>query len=267
MTGCKSIIQSGAKPCLALSASLLQFLPISALAAQAHAETQNQAQAIGQTQTQTPTQEQASGKSEESGQEHKCQHAHNGFHKDFKGADHWVKIFDDPSRAAWQKPNQVITAMQIKNGERILDLGAGTGYFALPIAQRFPEAVVYGADCEPDMVKYMQEQAGRKELKNLQPMLIAANSPQLPDQLDLVLVVDTYHHIDDRITYFQNLKNHLNARARLVIIDFTKDSDQGPPPAHRLSIEQVKEELNEAGYRFDHQDSFLPKQYMLTFSL
>lgn len=253
---------------MALSALLLQFLPISIAQAQTNNQVPTNSQAQTQTQTQNQTQaqpqEQTSGK-DAAGQEHN-QHSHNGFHKDFKGADHWVKIFDDPSRAAWQKPDQVITAMQIQNGERILDLGAGTGYFALPIAQRFPEAVVFGADCEPDMVKYMQEQGGRKELKNLRPLLIAPNRPQLPDQLDLVLVVDTYHHIDDRITYFQNLKNHLNAKARLVIIDFTKDSDQGPPPAHRLSIEQVKEELSEAGYRFDHQDTFLPKQYMLTFS-
>ena len=105
----------------------------------------------------------------------------------------------------------------------------------------------------------------REHLTVLMPVLASAGSPNLPEPVDLVLVVDTYHHIDDRVAYFAALRASLRSGGRLAIVDFKPDSPNGPPPKHRITAEQVTTELNAAGYSLLATHLFLPRQYFLVF--
>ena len=116
----------------------------------------------------------------------------------FSGAEHWAKVFDDPARDAWQKPHEVIQALQLAPNAAVADIGAGTGYFAVRLAHMTPKGRVYAVDIEPDMVKYLGERAQKSGLKNLTPVLGAPDDPKLPAKVDLVLMVDVYHHIGKR---------------------------------------------------------------------
>jgi SAM-dependent methyltransferase len=124
---------------------------------------------------------------------------------------------------------------------------------------------VYGVDLEPDMVRYMGERAQREGLSNLTPVLASAEDAKLPEPVDLVLIVDTYHHVGERVVWLQRLAEKLRAGGRVAIIDFRVDSSMGPPPAHKLSAERVREEFEAAGYRQTQTLSFLPEQYFLVF--
>ena len=99
----------------------------------------------------------------------------------------------------------------------------------------------------------------------LVPILASAESANLPEPVDLVLVVDTYHHIDDRVAYFSRLKASLRPNGRLAVVDFTAASPEGPPRDHRIPSEQVTSELEAAGYSLVATHTFLPRQYFLVF--
>jgi SAM-dependent methyltransferase len=199
------------------------------------------------------------------GDHHSGGHSDRGYHRSFDQAERWAKEFDDPSRDAWQKPNEVLDALHLDRTARVADLGAGTGYFSARIAGLIPEGKLFAVDIEPDMLRFLGERAQREHLSVLMPVLASAGSPNLPEPVDLVLVVDTYHHIDDRLAYFAALRASLRPGGRLAIVDFKADSPKGPPPEHRISAEQVTAELNAAGYSLLATHLFLPRQYFLVF--
>jgi ubiquinone/menaquinone biosynthesis C-methylase UbiE len=184
---------------------------------------------------------------------------------DFAGAEHWAKVFDDPARDAWQKPHEVIEALKLAPDAAIADIGAGTGYFAVRLAHMVPQGRVYAVDIEPDMVKYLRERAMKEKLHNLVPIAGAADDAGLPEKADVILLVDVYHHIDQRDRYFSRLRGSLKSGGRLAIIDFRLDSPAGPPRAARIAPERVVAELKAAGYTLTQQHDFLPRQYFLVF--
>jgi len=183
----------------------------------------------------------------------------------FQGAEKWAHVFDDPERDAWQKPHEVIQALALKPDARVADLGAGTGYFSARLANMLGQGRVYAVDIEPDMVRYLEERAKREKLANLLAVTGAPDDARLPDKVDLILLVDVYHHIEDRVAYFQRLRNALRPGGRVAIIDFRLDSPEGPPRAARIGPEAVLAEMTAAGYRLAADHAFLPRQYFLIF--
>ena len=183
----------------------------------------------------------------------------------FGDAQHWAEIFDDPARDGWQKPHEVIEALRLGPHAKVVDIGAGTGYFTVRIARMFPAARVYAEDIEPDMIRYVSERAQREKLPNVVAVLGKPDDPLLPGPVDVALVVDTYHHIGERVAYFRRLKQRLSAAGEVAIIDFTAASSIGPPVAARIPPGQVKEEMAQAGYALAAEHTFLPDQYFLVF--
>jgi len=183
----------------------------------------------------------------------------------FKDAEKWSHVFDDPERDAWQKPHQVIQALALKRDARVADLGAGTGYFSARLANMVPQGRVYAVDIEPAMVRYLAERAKRDGLRNLVAVAGAPDDPRLPEKVDLILLVDVYHHIEDRARYFRKLSQSLRPDGRIAIIDFTLESPQGPPPAARVAPGTVKAEMMAAGHALAAEHRFLPHQYFLVF--
>ena len=109
------------------------------------------------------------------------------------------------------------------------------------------------------------ERAKREGLANLKPVQATAGEARLPAKVDLVLLVDVYHHIETRERYFQRLAASLRPEARVAVIDFRLDSPEGPPKAARIAPERVKAELARAGYALVEEHGFLPRQYFLVF--
>ena len=183
----------------------------------------------------------------------------------FQGAEHWARVFDDPRRDEWQKPQEVIAALDLGPRAVVADIGAGTGYFAVRLAQRLPGGKVYAVDIEPDMVKYLAARAEREGLKQLVAIRGSASEPRLPEAADVILFVDAYHHVDRRVDYLRELRKALKPGARIAVIDFRLDSPVGPPASGRIAPEQVTSEFERAGYRLEREHAFLPYQYFLVF--
>jgi predicted methyltransferase len=183
----------------------------------------------------------------------------------FGDAEKWAHVFDDPERDAWQKPHEVIQALALKPDAVVADLGAGTGYFAARLANMLPKGTVYALDVEPEMVRYLGERAKREGLKNLKPVAAQPDDARLPAKVDLILLVDVYHHIEERERYFRKLAGSLKPGGRLAVIDFRLDSPEGPPREARIAPEKVKAELSAVGYALAAEHGFLPRQYFLIF--
>src|SRR5262249_6720586 len=153
----------------------------------------------------------------------------------------------------------------LKAAQSVADIGAGTGYFSIRLAKSPASPMVYAVDIEPSMVKYLKSRAAKEGLKNVVPVQASADSPHLPAPVDLALVVDTYHHIADRVEYFGKLRASLKSGGRLVIIDFREDAPTGPPPEFRFTEAQITSELTQAGYGLAGDYSFLPRQLFMVY--
>lgn len=184
----------------------------------------------------------------------------------FGDAQKWAHVFDDPKRDAWQKPHEVIQALALKPDALIADLGAGTGYFAVRLANMVPKGRVYAVDVEPDMVKYLAERAKREKRENMVAVAGVPDDPRLPEKVDLILLVDVFHHIEERERYFRKVGAALKPGGRIAVIDFRMESPEGPPRAARIPPQRVIAELKAAGYRLSKQHDFLPNQYFLVFN-
>ncbi len=186
----------------------------------------------------------------------------------FNGAERWSRVFDAPDRDAWQKPAEVTAALAISPGMIVADLGAGTGYF-LPHLSRAVgiRGIVLAIDTEADMVAHLGARMREAGTDNVVPVLALADEPFLPGgRVDRVLIVDTYHHINDRLGYFGRLKRALATNGQVAIIDFMKKPlPVGPPPDHKLERAFVIEEMRLAGWRLVDQPEMLPYQYFLIF--
>ena len=195
---------------------------------------------------------------------------HATSHRSFADVAHWQQVFDDPGRDSWQRPRELVAALELRPGMRVADLGAGTGYFSRYLSAAVgPEGTVFAVDTEPNLVVHLRARAEREQTENVVPILASADEPRLPaDSTDVVLIVDTYHHIDDRRGYVRRLQRVLRKRGRVAVVDWQKQAlPVGPPPDHNLAREQVVDEMTAAGYRLVAEPAILPYQYVLIFQV
>jgi ubiquinone/menaquinone biosynthesis C-methylase UbiE len=183
----------------------------------------------------------------------------------FDDPERYARSFDDPERDSWQLPDRVIGALGLRPDSAVADLGAGTGYFTMRLAAAVPRGTVYAVDIEPSMLEHIRTRAERAGATNVVTVQAAAASPNLPAPVDVVLIVNTYHHLPDRVAYFTSLQRSLTGAGRVAIVDYHRDSPSGPPPAFRFEASQIEEEMQAAGYRTAARHTFLPRQHFLVF--
>lgn len=201
-------------------------------------------------------------------------HGHEGHEHDatashsFEDVERWTRVFDDPERDSWQLPERLIEFLGVDRGDVVADLGAGTGYFTVRLARAVGDAgQVLAVDIEPALVDHIRERAEKESLPQVVPILGEPDDPKLPEAtVDLVLIVDTWHHINDRIAYLEGLSQALSPGGKIAIVDFREgELPVGPPAGHKLSRDAVHEELTEAGWILDSESEDLPYQYVLVF--
>jgi arsenite methyltransferase len=183
-------------------------------------------------------------------------------------ASPYIKSLEDPGRDAWQQPEAVINSLGIRPGDDAADLGAGSGYFTVRLAQAVgPTGNVYAVDVDPQMLEYIERRAAEQQLDNIQTILAEPNDPKLGSaSVDLIFICNTLHHISDRGSFYPLLARALRPGGRLVDIDFQKRaSSAGPSLEMRIAKKDVIREIEAAGFRLTKQFDFLEYQYFLVF--
>ncbi|MFO0984160.1 MAG: class I SAM-dependent methyltransferase [Planctomycetota bacterium] len=178
---------------------------------------------------------------------------------------HYIQSLEDSKRDAYQKPDEVVKALKLRPDDVVADLGCGPGYFTRRLARAVPQGYVLAVDVEPRQLDRLHEHLKSEAVENVVPVLARVDDPCLPPgRVDVLLVVDTYHHFDDRAVYLEKLKRALKPDGRLVIIDFHKQPlPVGPPPEHKMAREQELGEVEAAGFELVEEPTFLEYHYFL----
>jgi SAM-dependent methyltransferase len=182
-------------------------------------------------------------------------------------------LLEAPDRDAWQKPDLIMDALGIADGAVVADLGAGGGWFTSRLARRVgPNGVVYAQDIQPQMIDAIARRVQRENLRNVQTILGTALDPRLPRGLDAVLIVDSYHEMNDPArpevirTLLGNVAKALKPQGRVGIVGFTPGGGgPGPPPNERIDPEAVIAAASSAGLRLVGRERVPPFQFLLVF--
>ncbi len=160
-----------------------------------------------------------------------------------------VNHFEDPERNEWQKPQLVMDKMGDLSAKTVADIGAGSGYFSFRLARKAEKVIAI--DIDQRFLNYIKEKkASLPEGLPLETRLAEEDDPHLaPNEADIVLLVNTYHHINNRPQYFAAVRKDLKPGGFLMVVDFKKqDSPMGPPLRMKLAVETVIDELKKAGF-------------------
>lgn len=191
-------------------------------------------------------------------------------HHRFDDPEAWSKVFDDPARDAWQKPVELVDWLALEPGQTVADLGTGTGYLVPYLARAVGAGgKVLAVDIEPSLVEHVAARARSASLPQVEAVLGLPDDPKLPAaRVDLVVVVDTWHHIDARLDYLARLRDAVAPGGRVAIVDFKSgEIPVGPPPAHRLAASAVEAEFAKGGWALaESNDELLPYQYVRVFT-
>jgi arsenite methyltransferase len=194
-------------------------------------------------------------------------HEMHRLHQDPKA---YIAMLDDPARDAYQKPHEVITALNLKEGEVIADIGAGSGYFTFRLAHHVGDpGRVYAVDVSPDMIVHLNRRIRDLKLTNVVTILSAPDDPLLMDaSIDRFFICDTWHHLGDRPRYLALMKKMLKPGGQVVMIEFKKaQTPVGPPMEMRIDRDDLVKEMETNGLHLEAEHTFLPHQYFLVFKV
>jgi ubiquinone/menaquinone biosynthesis C-methylase UbiE len=180
------------------------------------------------------------------------------------GADWLVR----PEREAEEQPDAALDAIGIAAGSTVADIGAGAGYMTWRMAERVgPSGKVYATDIQPKMLDLLRRNMAERKLTNVTPVLGAVDDPKLPRAaVDLVLLVDVYHEFSEPQRMLQHIRESLRSDGRLVLVEYRGEDPAVPiRPEHKMTVQQVKAELEPEGFRLDRVSEVLPRQHILIF--
>jgi len=185
----------------------------------------------------------------------------------FTSPEAFASNWNDPSRDAWQKPQEIVAALGLTNGGRVADLGAGTGYLIEFLRSAVGSSGhVIALDVEPAMVTYLEERQSEAGWANVEARRSSHDDPKLsPGSVDAVVTLNTWHHVSERTEFARKIHAGLTEGGRFVIVDFITDptEGQGPPMEMRLAPERVAAELEAAGFSATIIEETLPRHYIV----
>lgn len=186
-------------------------------------------------------------------------------------ANAYIWMLEREGREEFQKPQQVMDAFELKPGMKVADIGCGSGYFTVKIASEIgPEGKVWAIDAWQDMLDYLDRRVQIEGLENVELVKVERDDPMIPDgSADLILMVDVYHYIKDRVAYGKVIRKDLAPGGRLIVLDYIPKSLEerpwGPPPSQHMSEEELTADLEKAGFKKVKQHDFLPEQYFVIY--
>lgn len=183
----------------------------------------------------------------------------------WRGAD-WLTR---DTRIEEEQPDKMLAALNIKPGQVVADIGAGVGYHVLRISPLVgATGKVIGEDIQPEMIDMLQQNVAQRGLKNVRVILGEPDDPKLPaNAIDLILMVDVYHEFANPQAMLQRLRTALKADGRLVLVEYRGEDPKVPIRAeHKMTVQQVRAELEPAGFKFQQALEFLPWQHILIFT-
>ena len=172
-----------------------------------------------------------------------------------------------PERERQERTDLLIAGLNLSEDFVVADIGAGTGYFSFPVAQRVPQGRVLSVDIQPEMLALIEQRKARENVANLETILGEEDDPKLPNnEIDLAFIVDAYHEFSFPREMGERLKEALTPGGQLVLVEYRAEDPRVPiKPLHKMSEKQVKQEMAAIGLTWVRTESYLPHQHVLIF--
>ena len=178
-----------------------------------------------------------------------------------------IDILERPRE--WQDADEIMYRMRIRKGDVVADIGAGSGYFTIPLAVKVgAEGGVYAEDIQKEMTDYISKKVKKLRLKNIRVILGKVEDPLLPDNsLNHAFIANTYHELERPLLLLNNIKKDLRSHGKLTIIDWdpTKNPLFGPPKEVKVPVDTVIKEVEGVGFKFIEKHDYMPYHYFLIF--
>lgn len=186
----------------------------------------------------------------------------------------YLWLLERPERDEYQQPERVMRTLAFRPGERVADVGAGSGYFARRIARAVgAEGVVHAIDLDAELLAWLEARAKEEGLANLETRLVKKDDPEIPPgSVDTILMVDTLHYMPaaERGAYAKKLRAALAPKGRVVVIDFRPKTPEerpwGPPPSQKMAREEVDRAMAEAGLVPVRVHDWLTEQFFVEYA-
>lgn len=180
-------------------------------------------------------------------------------------AEEYIKVLETERRIEGLQIEKVIATLKIKPGQRVGDLGAGSGLFARPIAKRLGEkGLVYAIDVDPGLLKHVEKTAAAEKITNIKTILAAEDDAKLPEKVDLIIIIDTLHHIGNQGPYLKGLKKYLKRGGRVAIVDFSNEWPAGHE-SMKYSLNQLEGWMKDAGFKRTEKHDFLNNNFFVIY--
>ena len=183
----------------------------------------------------------------------------------YQGAD-WL---ERPEREEEEAPDDAIAVLNLKRGEIVADIGAGSGFMSEKMSKKVgPAGKVYAEDIQPQMIALVQQRMAKEKLTNVVPLLGLADDPKLPaSTFDLELLVDVYHEFQKPVAMVDHLRDALKPGGRMVLLEYRQEDPSIPiQPAHKMSVATAKLEIEAQGFKLTTVNEILPRQHILIFT-
>ena len=162
-----------------------------------------------------------------------------------------VSRLESPERLALLPVERVLALVEVKAGERVLDVGCGPGVFAVPLARAVgPSGHVFAVDLREEMVEACRRRVETWGLSNVTVRRSEESSiPLPPSSVDLVFVCHLLHELEDPAALLADVRRVLKPGGRLVAVEWEKaEMEAGPPVEHRLTPEDSRAILEKGGF-------------------
>ena len=171
-----------------------------------------------------------------------------------------------PEREDEEAPSKALDALDLKPGMSVADIGAGSGYYSSRIAKRIgPTGRVYATDIQQGMIDILERRIKNEGLTNVTTILGGMDDPRLPPaSIDLAIMVDVYHELQQPQLFLQRLKPAFKPNGRLVLLEFRKEDPKVPIlEVHKMSVAEVRQEMEAEGFVLDKVIDVLPWQHII----
>lgn len=181
-----------------------------------------------------------------------------------RSAEEYIKLLEGERRVAGLQVDKVIETLKLKSDRKIADIGSGSGLFTRPLAKKAGKGVVYAVDIDQKLLDHVAKTSADEKLSNVKTILAAEDDPKLPEPVDLIVIIDTMHHIANQPTYVKTLKKYLRKDGRIAIIDFSKTW----PAGHEKMIYKLEDLdgwMKAAGYKQVETYDFLDNNFFVVY--
>ncbi len=172
-----------------------------------------------------------------------------------------------PERERQERTDLLINNLPLADNFVVADIGAGTGYFSMPVARKVPEGKVLAVDIQPEMLAIIEQRSEQLGIENVEAVMGSVTNPNLPaNGVDLAFIVDAYHEFSHPLEMGQNIVQALKPGGQLVLIEYRSEDPRVPiKRLHKMSEAQAKEEMMAIGLEWVTTEDFLPQQHFMVF--